>query len=231
MIYDCVYVSGRRYFSSLNLFMPPFGREPGEKDAKPLPFLSLSNASKPRRRATPAGRAFAPEGAERCDGLEAPAATVRSKQELSKVRHPFQDEPGEVNLDKTVKRPKKEGSLTKQPFQDEFAEDGLPASDDSDDSPKDYESKSQSVFSLGWQSMLTLQKAGFWKDHKDDGQPPKKKRTYDNSKRSSEALYLQKDAGSVFRKRGSDEPRLKLLFQEQSCRCAMTANKSFLLSV
>ena len=64
-----------------------------------------------------------------------------------------------------------------------------------------------------------------------DGQPPKKKRAYDNSKRSSEALYLQKDGGDVFKKRGSDESRLKLLFQQQSCRCAMTANKRILVSV
>lgn len=163
-IYICVYVSDRRYFSSPNLFMPPFGREPGEKDTKPLPFLSLSNAAKPRRRATSATRAFAPEGAARCDGLEAPAATVGSKQELPKVARPFQDEPGEGDLDKTAKRPKKQGTSSKKPFQDECAEDfSPPASDDSDDSPKDYQSKSQSVFSLGWQSMLTLQKAGFGK--------------------------------------------------------------------
>ena len=64
--------------------------------------------------------------------------------------------------------------------------------------------KSDSVFSLGWQSVITLQKAGFWRKHEDDERSKKKKRAYDNSKRSSEALYPSRDKRGAFARNGSD---------------------------
>ena len=216
--------------------MPPFGSEPSEKHTKPTKFLSLSAGHKKASSNRPArpSKVFGGEGAERVPegrgtSSAAPSATPAKG---SATTAPFQDELDEsFGPQNKIRKTSKPAVL---PFQDEAAE-GQPgpqsSSDDGDVSDSAYESKSTSVFSLGWQSMVALKKAGFWKDNKDDVKAKPKKRAYDNSKRKQEALYLDKDRTGVFRKRGSDEERLKDIFREPTCRCAMTSITRLLLRI
>ena len=73
--------------------------------------------------------------------------------------------------------------------------------------------------------MLTLKKAGFWKEHQDDENTVKKKRAYDNTKRREAAMYEDKGKQGVFKAKGSDEAQLQTLLRAPTCHCATNANR------
>ncbi|CAK9030722.1 unnamed protein product [Durusdinium trenchii] len=78
---------------------------------------------------------------------------------------------------------------------------------------------SSSVFALGWQAMINIKQATFWKQNQDDQTIAKKKRPYDKTNRSANALYLREKSG-VYKKNGSDPSRINSLIQKDSCLCA-----------
>lgn len=87
----------------------------------------------------------------------------------------------------------------------------------------DFRMTSSSVFALGWQAMINIKQATFWKQNQDDQTIAKKKRPYDKTNRSANALYLREKSG-VYKKNGSDPSRINSLIQKDSCLCAMEAN-------
>ena len=196
--------------------MPPFGREGTEPNARPLPFLSLShapNAAKAQRKAT---KAFGSEAAERVT-VQAPAVPksqpVRKQPRLSHL--PFQNEEAESNLHSSTTR-------KEYPFADEDSEHMESNSDSV--AEDDFKMTSSSVFSLGWQNLLSFKNSSFWKNNQDDETGAKPKRKYDNSKRKSDALYIKKDQAGALKKRGSDPARINSLLDESTCKCSMDAN-------
>lgn len=204
--------------------MPPFGKEPSEatKGGKPIPFLTLSHARAPaaksQRKAHP--KAFAAEGPERSSAPSSSSTVRKAQGRVHRV--PFQDEHDE---DDTHVRKTQKVSKTSRcvPFGAEAAE-GESGSDEQ--SENNFTMASESVFSLGWQSMLTLQKASFWKDNQDDKTGSKKKRAYDNSKRAANASYLNRETVGAFKKSGADFQRLQSLTNEKQCRCPLDAHAS-----
>jgi len=209
--------------------MPPFGKELSERDAKPLPFLSLSYApAKAQRRPS---RAF---GAERNEqdvtvkSENSSSSCVRKVSTTTKPKgfQPFQDEPEEARC--PLGKKQKVGGVSKPmvPFADE-QEEGQSTSDDQSGADEDFAIKSTSVFALGWQTMLNLKQGTFWKQNQDDLTGAKQKRQYDNSKRAENALYLNKDKAGCFKKAGSNPERIDSLLTEPACRCAMVAHNSW----
>lgn len=202
--------------------MPPFGKEPSEPSSnKPVPFLRLGHATRASHQRRVAASAFGQEPAE-ADSFHrsATATSSRCSSSLSSKRGaPFQDEGAEIQKSRKLK------STTLKPFQAEGDEFG---SDSSDDGGSDYEQefagRSDSVFALGWQSMLTLKNASFWKENCDDLRAKPKKRAYNNKNRAAQAAYSKKDQEGVFKQRGSDEKRLQSLFHEPTCKCAIHWN-------
>lgn len=59
----------------------------------------------------------------------------------------------------------------------------------------------------------------------DDKNSVKLKRAYDNTKRSSEAVYARKETGA-HQTNGVDPARLQTLFGLDSCKCALFAHSS-----
>eukprot|EP00435_Cladocopium_sp_Y103_P056053 s74_g18.t1 len=199
--------------------MPPFGKERSERDAKPLPFLSLSHA--PAKTQKPPSRAFGAERGEQGVTVKSETGSSRKVSTTAKSEgfQPFQDEPEEVGCPVVKKQKVGGGSKSKLPFADE-PEEGHSTSDDQSGAEEDFEIKSTSVFALGWQTMLNLKKSTYWKENQDDLTGAKQKRQYDNSKRAANALYLSKDKTGCFKKAGSNPERIDLLFAESACRCA-----------
>lgn len=157
--------------------MPPFGKESSEPNARPLPFLSLShapNAAKARRKAT---RAFASEAAERVTPSVPKNEPFRKQPRLAQL--PFQNEDAESNSHSSTTR-------KQRPFGDEDSEHMDSNSDSAGED--DFKVTSSSVFSLGWQNLMSFKNSSFWSNNQDDKSGAKPKRKYDNSKRKSEAL-------------------------------------------
>ena len=189
--------------------MPPFGKEGSEPSAKPLPFLSLSHAPSSRDRRP--SKAFGFERAEGTDGgpRHVSSSSTRRSTGATKVSTlPFQDEGEEPEDDQSSQKKQRSGRASK-PVPALFG---------------DFHCASSSAFSLGWQSMLNLKQADFWKKNQDDQTVGKQKRSYDNSKREASALYLNKDKAGSYKKSGSDPQRLQSLLQNLTCRCAMEAH-------
>lgn len=198
--------------------MPPFGKESSEPNARPLPFLSLShapNAAKARRKAT---RAFASEAAERVTPSVPKNEPFRKQPRLAQL--PFQNEDAESNSHSSTTR-------KQRPFGDEDSEHMDSNSDSAGED--DFKVTSSSVFSLGWQNLMSFKNSSFWKNNQDDKTGAKPKRKYDNSKRKSEALYIKKDNAGALKKRGSDPARINSLLDEPTCRCSMDANVYLLI--
>ena len=200
--------------------MPPFGKEPSESSAKPVPFLRLGHATRASRQRRVAASAFGQEPAE-ADSLHrsGTATSSRCSSSLSSKRGaPFQDEGAENQKSSKLK------STSFQPFQAEGDEFGSGSSDAGSDCEQDFAGRSDSVFALGWQSMLTLKNASFWKENCDDLRAKPKKRAYNNKNRAAQASYSKKDQEGIFKQRGSDEKRLQSLFHETTCKCAIHWN-------
>lgn len=202
--------------------MPPFGSEPSEKAPKALSFLSLSDAHKRPCRKSGPSRAFGAESSEQLDvDSRTPSRSAKLVGAPKRSLLPFRDEFEEEPHFKTQR--KIPGLTASKPFQDE--PESQCSSDDGAHSETEYDSKSKSVFSLGWQSMMTLQKAGFWKENQDDENTVKKKRPYDNTKRREAAMCQDKGQQGVFKSKGSDEVRLQTLLRAPTCHCAINANR------
>ena len=190
--------------------MPPFGKESSEASEKRLPFLSLGRHAAPKAAGKPSG-AFGAEKAESSCGSRAPKR-VKSENPSGNFI-PFQDEDDESS------QPPQKNPKAFCPFGDEPDEDEEQSASEQSGAEESFELTSSSVFALGWQSILSFKQATFWKANQDDHTGSKPKRTYDNSKRKANALYIKKDTGS-FKKNGSDPQRLAALFKQPACRCA-----------
>ena len=86
----------------------------------------------------------------------------------------------------------------------------------------DYQGSSQTVFSLGWHTLLDLKKSSFWKENMDTV-PAKKKRKYNNSSREANAAYARKESEGAYSRNGLDPARLQKLFELPSCQCSLFA--------
>ena len=203
--------------------MLPFGDEPGEKDVKPLNFLSSRHAAPKRKPAV--AHLFGPEGAERESVTSQGVAKSKSHQ-------PFQDEEGESETDAPTslrasgtKRvassvfgdegSEDESTYPTQPFRDEGSETELSSNDE-----KAYEIKKETVFTVGWSSVSTFRKATFWRENMTDVNAKRSKRAYDNTNRVKKAQYLKNKTKGAFKRNGVNPARLQKLIGAHRCSCA-----------
>ena len=186
--------------------MPPFEDQPAEKHSgRKIRFLN-HHVRDPVLRSQ-RGSDPKPFGVEPAENV---VQQARVQPKPAKASLPFQDE-----FEEGERRPGSKRSVSSQslPFQPEQDEDGS----SSEGSCCETELK-DTVFSLGWQSMQTFVAGSFWKENMDE-LPPKTKRRYDNSKRSTAAAYTrQQNAGSI-KTNGTDPQRLRVLFASPSCQC------------
>lgn len=213
-VYLCCITTGFIYSQEI---MPPFGNESGEKTSRPLGFLSFRNASTPKS----ATEIFGPERAE---------AEAKGRS----VKRPFSDElddgqSSEVKQETTSLKQtmvfgdeeSEDSDTCNTPFGKEYGESG--ENDDqcstSSNDENDFQPK-ESVFAFGWSSVVTFQKATFWKENMNDENAKPKRRAYDNSKRSAKAAYTREGSRGHFKKNGLSPERLQKLFQAHSCACA-----------
>ena len=156
---------------------------------------------------------FQTEGAERKRVLGRPSQT----QSQSSRNVPF----GEEGEEGSSKRPKTRQNP--KPFGKEESE-GSDSDNDSGEFVPQGTGSSSSIFSLGWNTMMNLEKAQFYK--KQD-KPIKKKRQYNNSQREAAAAKNTNRRNiNVFASRGADPERVSNLLG-QSCQCALFQTKLF----
>ena len=109
-------------------------------------------------------------------------------------------------------------------FGDEPAEEsGEEPESSSDDGVTDeaaYRGSLETVFSLGWHTLLDLKKASFWKDNMDTASE-KKKRRYNNTNREALAKYARQQSVGAFSRNGVDPHRLQKLVGLPSCQCPL----------
>lgn len=170
--------------------MPPFSGEREEKPTKPLAYLNFKShdSGGPSTRAS-----SGPFGAEPAEPASAssrkPAAAPKPSPKASAI------------------------------FGDELEEgDAGPSSESDGESESAYHGASQTVFSVGWHSMMDIKKASFWKENM-DSQPEKKKRKYNNSQRAATASYSRKQSEGTFKQNGTDPARLRRLVGSMKCQC------------
>lgn len=210
--------------------MPPFGIERDEpvRD-KPLPYLSLQGiASKKPRKTKGSSGPFGVELAEEVGevGGEWP------KQAAVNLRPgPFQgeecEEPSYSTSSSQHHCPRPSTVAQRNPdclFGDEPAEEsGEEPESSSDDGVTDeaaYRGSLETVFSLGWHTLLDLKKASFWKDNMDTASE-KKKRRYNNTNREALAKYARQQSVGAFSRNGVDPHRLQKLVGLPSCQCPL----------
>ena len=113
----------------------------------------------------------------------------------------FQAEPEESE---TVfeKKPVRQGQLVGSVFGPEREEGNsqISSSDGELGSEQDYIPQKDTVFSLGWHSLSSYDASSFWKEHMDDPKSARKKRKYDNTKRSDLAIYARQQSYGTFKK-------------------------------
>lgn len=179
----------------LKVSMPPFGVEREEAPkSKRLPFLSQKSHD-PVRASTSASGPFGSEGCESSEPLpHRPSKSIHPRNLTQQSLVLFGSEPDE-----------------------DEAEPGSSGESNDGFDYEAYRGKSQTVFSVGWQSLLDLKKASFWKD---SGEPqPKKKRKYNNASRSATATYSRKNSSGQFKQNGIDPARLERLYGATTCHC------------
>ena len=168
----------------LKVSMPPFGVEREEAPkSKRLPFLSQKSHD-PVRASTSASGPFGSEGCESSEPLpHRPSKSIHPRNLPQQSLVLFGSEPDE-----------------------DEAEPGSSGESNDGFDYEAYRGKSQTVFSVGWQSLLDLKKASFWKD---SGEPqPKKKRKYNNASRSATASYSRKNSSGQFKQNGIDPEKI-----------------------
>ena len=200
--------------------MPPFGDEKEEAFKKPLPFLrSSTHDSQAFRTSVNQG----PFGTEPAEKLSGPAKQTARQEGKSR---PFQDEVEEkVGCGPRPSQPSRPMSVL---WGAEPAEDGdvePESASDGEDSDTAYIGTSQSVFSLGWHSLLDMKKASFWKENMDTA-TEKKKLKYNNTLRSNAAAYNRSKTEGAFKKNGVDPARLPRLTHSSSCQCVLLELKN-----
>lgn len=205
--------------------MPPFGDEPAERGSGKISFLKHCVRDPDRQRPPVVTTGpFQPEPAEPVrGGGKVPARS-------SKAFVPFQDEGDEedpVSQRPPANKKRKTPQARAIPFQDEPEEGQSDVASSSDGSGGEYQPK-DTVFALGWQAVQHFVKGSFWKENMDE-RTSKPKRTYDNSKRSAEAVYARKENQGTYKANGLDPNRLRRLFGAPSCHCGLVVtNKVFL---
>lgn len=200
--------------------MPPFGSESKERDtSQPLSFLSFPRPRRQPGHTSPIFGAEPDESGSGCTDAE------------SREPDPAPFTPFGAELDEDDPPPKRHRAVSATgPFGQEGAEDEdltqpQAGSSSDEDGPGDskYVIKSDSVFCLGWKSVLDAEKAGFWKTHMDDERASKAKRKYNNSNRKATAEYARQKTQGCYKKNGIDPLRLEKLFATAQCSCAWLA--------
>lgn len=190
--------------------MPPFGTEGEEKRVKPLPFASFGHARAPSKK--PPSKLYGVEPEESGKPVR-PSSTPTPRSRV------FQDEPEEhVMAPRKKQRVANPALFGTEPEENQSDDSGSPSSSSDEHVPM-----KQTVFSLGWHSMTALQNASFWKENSNDKNSVQPKRTYNNAKRSSEAVYAREKGHGVHKRNGLAPSRLVALFDLEKCQCAMNA--------
>lgn len=206
--------------------MPPFGDEPREKVPKPLAFLNLSHAS--AKSGTQRGRPRSVFGAEPAEAVDETDCVGRREVARPPTKpaskRPFQDEgceDGDCQGRRKLTFPK---SSTSHPtlFGDEGSEDDAASDGDSSSNSgaEGFAAQQNTVFTFGWSSVSTFQKATTWREQIDDPKASREKRAYDNSKRAQEASYSKQESTGFYKRNGLDPARLQKLFAATTCSCA-----------
>ena len=212
------------YFTCFGHFqshMPPFQAEPAERGTKPLPFLCFRNDLAQTRKRTVFGSEAAETESDRPVAKARPASSSSSLLESI-----FQPQPEELPR---LGHKKARAVFGDEPAEDDGGYEGDSSNNASDaHSDADFAPTRQTVFSLGWQAVTSFEAATGWSRGKmDDPNSVRPKRLYNNEKRSSEAMYARKKAGSAYQSNGRDPERLQALFMLDECRCAPHALKCF----
>lgn len=214
--------------------MPPFGKEGHERAAKRLAFLSFGDVAKkkPRPKTSqssppsaqqPHSRPSTIFGAEREEHDELDAGSLEGRRQSQSG--PFGSESEEPMFPRAPQRPGRPSVFGREAEEDNSSEcDCACSSSDEEGSDGDFVGNSDSVFALGWNSLLAFSKASGYQKVQDNG-PSRKKRAYDNSNRKAAAAYVRSTSG-VYKKNGTDEKRLEKLFGAAACNCAQDLTKT-----
>ena len=129
----------------------------------------------------------------------------------------FQAEPEESTSSRQVARTARtsQRGTTQQPVL--FGVE--PDEPDSSSSESEANQQQPSVFSFGWHNIHVAAKARFAAEAASAGQPPKKKRPYDNSRRASEAAYQRATSSTSHRENGVSQERVLNLLSKEQCLC------------
>lgn len=214
--------------------MLPFGDEPEETNLqKPLSFLSFGSADRNQKRKPPRSSIFGNEPAEQ----EPQAVKSRSTEKRVVPKRPFEDEVDEIDDPPPSKAARGKRAHMVSAFGDEGSEDefehnprpktavkpfqdeGCETDGSSSATEGGFVVKQPSVFSFGWSSVSTFQKATFWRENMDDPKASKQKRAYDNTKRSAGATYSRQASKGAYKRNGLDPARLQKLFDSSKCLC------------
>lgn len=135
-------------------------------------------------------------------------------------RRPFQPEPPERSSSQSgVGNPRaKRNAFHDHVFHTEPEEQSSSDSDSSESATKE-----PSVFNFGWHSVHLAATARFSKEVAEAGKPVRQKRAYDNSARSSQALYTRSKAKS-YSENGLSEERLVNVLTRDGCLCTLSSN-------
>ncbi len=204
--------------------MPPFGNESEEAPIPKLAFLNFKrNSPRPCEPSLPCS-VFGAEPAERQIRSHhvAKPKSIASNPKAVQAFVPFQHE-FEEGYARSVKQPKVSSPHQTQPSpfgaESEEAVDELGWASGSDGDEADFQGSLNTVYSLGWDSLVNFKRSTAFKEAKEKP-VEKSKRKYDNSKRESEAAYARKNSEFTFKKNGTDPSRLQRLFDQSTCLCA-----------
>ena len=177
--------------------MPPFGVEKEEKKSLKAPFLSLKSHDPVRPTDS---------------GVTGPFGAETSEQSSTGARS---------NSAQSRKPPGTRSTVLwgAEPEENEQANAGPASESSSSESETVYRGTSQTVFSMGWHSMMDLKKASFWKENIDGDGVRQKKRKYNNTSRAAVASYTRKNNAGQFKNNGVDPGRIQRLFRAESCQC------------
>ena len=182
--------------------MPPFGAEKEEApNSKPLPFLSVRSHDRVKQLPS-----CGPFGSEPAESFSGPPSKKPCSQPSQSRHQPstrsvlWGAEPEEVDNEVNI---------------------GQPLSGSSSGSEGEYRGSANTVFSLGWNTLLDLKKASFWKESVNTVISDKKKRKYNNTERAAMASYSRQNSAGYFKENGVDVARLQKLFALPTCQCAL----------
>ena len=88
------------------------------------------------------------------------------------------------------------------------------------ESPQDHQQLSTRTLNFGWEKLQSAAKARFAKEIQSVGKPTKKKRPYNNTKRSEGAAYKRVIKSGKFKNNGSSARRIAGVLNTDPCHCA-----------